>query len=210
MALTCWRLFQISEPDRAWACEDITAADHPLRRHIVVVLNTNMYFANILLPNPHLRADLVPFLGKQWSHLTANPFSPIFRWFIVPKSGLATKIRHVRDKLLRSDWSVGLQMRVSESYGKLEQLSAWWACLEHVLAQGNSDVRIFLATDNHVVQTAAVQRFGHKLLIGRQLQKVVSNFNVRKSNMMVEDALLDIFMLANCDVRMQLVTPHAH
>ena len=90
--------------------------------------------------------------------------------------------------------------QVSESYGKMDQLPEWWACVDTVLSRGEADARIYLATDNPAVQNSALDRYGAKVLANRKLGTIVSHFSTRKSKQMVSDALVDIFMLANCQV----------
>lgn len=76
----------------------------------------------------------------------------------------------------------------------------WWSCVDSILAHGDTDVRIYVSTDNPAAQDAALARYGAKVLMSRKLTTVVSQFSERKNRQMVADALLDMFLLANCQV----------
>jgi hypothetical protein len=219
------------------------------------VFKTNMYFANVFLPNAHLRDALAPFLdGHEDVIAHGNPFAPLFRWFIVPVAPLRSRIIQAKKALTAHAFTVGVQMRVrsashsvssgilgfaksttafafavacilllllvvegshlallgrrscttlqvSESYGKVEQLPEWWACVDSVVERAGAHARIYLATDNPAVQESAVERYGSKVLMIRKLNTIVSQFLTRKSMEMVSDALVDIFLLINCQVR---------
>ena len=80
----------------------------------------------------------------------------------------------------------------------MSQVKTFLTCAKQA-AKGYTNVRYFLATDNPKVQSSARSHFGDQVFWVSDLNSTVSGMGIRYRDDLMRDALVDVFLLADCD-----------